>query len=92
MKTASNQAQLIDHQRMQKSGEVRAGRHADAGEGLFDGTGASDARAALQHQDALAGAGQVGCAGEAVMTCADDDGVPWTGSELGNRRREADLA
>ena len=48
--------------------------------------------AAFQHQHALAGAGQVSSAGEAVMTCADDDGVPRTGSELGKGRGEADLA
>ena len=92
MKTASHQVQLIDHQGMEKSGEVRARRHQDAGEGLFDGTGASYARPALEHQDAFAGACQVGRASEAVMTRADNDGIPGAGSELGNGLREADLA
>jgi hypothetical protein len=92
VKAPVNQAKLFHHQRMQQPGEVRAGRHADAGEWLFDGASAPDARAAFQHQDALAGASEVSSAGEAVMTRADDDGVPWTGSELGKRRREADLA
>ena len=92
MKTAIHQSQLIDHQRMEKSGKISARRHADAGEGLFDGAGASDARPAFEHQDALAGACQVGSAGEAVMTGADDDGVPRPRSQLRNGLREADLA
>ena len=82
MKTAPNQVQLIDHQRMEKSGEVRARRHQHTGEGLLDGTGASHARAAFEHQDALAGACQVSRARESVMTGADHDRIPGAGSEL----------
>jgi hypothetical protein len=77
---------------MQKPGEIGAGRHADAGEGLFDGASASDAGTAFEHQDTLAGACQVCGAGKAVMTSADDDGIPSTRSELGKGLGQADLA
>ena len=77
---------------MQQAGEVGAGRHADAGEGLFDGAGAADAFAAFEHEDALAGARQVGGAGRAVVAGADDDDVPRARGDLLERRRQADLA
>ena len=77
---------------MQQAGKVSAGRHADAGEGLFDGTSAADAGTAFEHQHTLAGARQVGRAGEAVMTSANDDGIPGTGGKLRNGRGKANLA
>src|ERR1700733_4235026 len=92
MKAAVHQVQLIDHQRMEKSGKIGARRHAHAREGIFDGTGATHACPALEHQDALARACQVGSAREAVMTCTDDDGIPLTGSNLRDGLRQADLA
>ena len=49
-------------------------------------------RAALDHQDALAGARQVGRAGEAVVAGADHDGVPWAGASSRNGSGKADLA
>jgi hypothetical protein len=78
MEATIRETQLIHHQRMQKSGKVRARRHAHAGEGLFDGTSATHALPALEHQDALSGAGQVGSAGQAVVPSTDHDGVPWS--------------
>ena len=76
VKAAPQEAELFDDQRMQQAGEIGAGRHPDAGKGLFDGACAADALAALEHQHALAGAGEIGGAGEAVVAGADDDGVP----------------
>jgi hypothetical protein len=67
---------------MEEAGEIGAGRHADAGEGLLDGACAADAGAALDDQNALAGAGEIGRAGEAVVARADDDGVPGLGGEV----------
>ena len=48
--------------------------------------------AAFEHQDALAGACQVGGAGKSVMAGADDDGVPRPGSKLSNGFGQANLA
>ncbi len=77
---------------MQQAGKISAGRHADAGEGLFDSTSATDARAAFQHQHTLAGTRQVRCAGEAVMTGANDDGIPGAGGKLRDGLGKANLA
>ena len=64
----------------------------DTGEGLFDGTSAADAGTAFEHQHTLAGTRQVGSTGEAVMTGANDDGIPATGGKLSNGLREANLS
>jgi hypothetical protein len=82
METTIRQAQLIDHQWMQKSRKVRARRHAHAGERLFDGTSATHALAALEYQDALAGTGKVGSAGQAIVPATDHDNVPRSRSQF----------
>jgi hypothetical protein len=61
---------------MQQAGEIGTGRHPDAGKGLFDGAGAADAQPRFEDENTLAGAREIGSAGEAVVACADDDGVP----------------
>ena len=76
LKAATGQVEFFDDERVQQSGKIGAGRHAHAGEGLFDGAGAADAGAALDDQHALAGACEIGCAGQAVVAGADDDHVP----------------
>ena len=88
MEATLRQIKFLDHQWMQQAGKVSAGRHADARKGLFDGTGAADAGTAFEYQHALAGTRQVGCASEAVMTGADDDGIPAPGGkfEMGSGR------
>ncbi len=64
----------------------------DTGEGLFDGTSASHAGAAFEHQHALAGTRQVCRASEAIVAGANDDGIPGTGGQLSKGLGEADLA
>src|ERR1700678_499334 len=77
---------------MEKSGQIGARRHPHAREGFFDRTSAAHACPALEHQDALAGACQVGSASEAVVTRTDDDDVPLLGRQLRDGLWEADLA
>jgi hypothetical protein len=92
MKTPIRQAQLFDHQGMEKSGKVCARRHAHTGEGFLDGAGAADTLPALEHQDSLAGACQVGSAGQAIVAGTDHNDVPLPWRQLGDRSREANLA
>ena len=77
---------------MQQAGEIGAGRHAHAGEGLFDGAGAADARRAFENQHALAGAREIGGAGKAIVAGADDDGVPGLCGEFANGSGQAEFA
>ena len=73
---AAREFQLFDDERVEEAGEVGAGRHADAGKRLFDGAGAANAGAAFDDQNTLAGAREVGCAGQSVVAGADHDRVP----------------
>ena len=90
--SAPRQFQFFDHQRMQQSGKIGAGRHAHAGEGLLDGAGAANALPALDHQHALAGPRKIGRASQAVVACADNDHVPGSGCQLANGDRQSDFA
>ena len=89
---AAGQVEFFNDERVEEAGEVGAGGHADAGEGFFDGAGTADAGAALNDQYTLAGAGEIGGAGETVVACADDDGVPAARGEVADGGGEADLA
>jgi hypothetical protein len=86
--------QLSDHRLVEEPDDVRTGAHdvALVVERALQGAGAAEALAALQHEDALTGASKVGGGGEAVVAAANDDGVPITGGQLGDWRRQADLA
>ena len=79
------QRQLLDDQRVQQPGEVGAGRDRVARPGLLERARAADLVAALEHEHAAPGAGEVGGGGEAVVAGADDDRVPAPGGELGGR-------
>jgi hypothetical protein len=92
MKTALHQSQLVDDQRMEKPSQVGARRHENTGKGLLDGAGPSHALPAFEHQDALAGACEIGSADKAVMTRTDYDGIPRPRSKFSNRLRQANLA
>ena len=70
------QRELVDHQRVQEPGEVGAGRDRVAGPRLLERARAADLLAALEHEYAAAGAGEVGGRGQPVVAGADDDGVP----------------
>ena len=92
LEAAGGKVELLDDQRVQEAGEVGAGRHAHAGEWLLDGAGSADPVAGLENEDALAGAGEVGGAGESVMAGSDDDGVPGFGGELADGSGKSELA
>ena len=91
-KPRAGESELFDNERMQQAGEIGAGRHPDARERLFDGAGAADALACFEDEDALAGAREIGGAGEAVVAGADDDGVPWFCGEFADGCGEAEFA
>jgi hypothetical protein len=82
METAIRQAQFIHHQRMQKSGKVRARRHPHARERLFDRAGAPHALPALEYQHTLSRARQVSSASKPIVAGTDHDGVPWSRSQF----------
>jgi hypothetical protein len=88
--SARRQIQLFDHQRMQQSGEISAGRHFHAGKGFFHGAGAADALARLKHQHPLAGPGQISGAGQAVMPAPTMIASHGCAGQFLHRRRQAD--
>jgi fumarylacetoacetase-like protein len=53
--------------------------------------GAAEPLAALEHQHAAAGLGEVGGGGQPVVAAADDDHVPLAPGELGERLRQPQL-
>jgi hypothetical protein len=89
---SARKVELFKDEGVKQAGEIGAGRHSYAGEGLLDGAGAADAIAALNDQDFLTGAREVGGAGKAVVSGTDDDRVPGFGGEGGDRLGEADFA
>ena len=87
-----DEAEFVDDEGVEQAEEVGAGGDLVAGPGLVDGAGAADAVAGFEDEDLLACAGEVGSAGEAVMTCADDDDIPGLAGEVGDGCGEAELA
>ena len=79
------QRELLDHERVQEPGEVGARRDRVARPRLLERARAADLVAALEHEHAAAGAGEVGGGGQPVVPRADDDGVPAPGGEFGGR-------
>src|SRR6266567_860090 len=90
-KAAPRQVEFFHDQRMQKSCEIRARRHAHAREWLFDGAGPADAQAALNDKDALAGPRKISGAGEAVVSGAEYDGVPGFRGDFAKWERQSDF-
>jgi hypothetical protein len=74
---------------MQKSREIGARRHADAGKRLFNGAGPADALAGFEHQDTLTCACQISGASKPIVTCSDNDYIPRAGGKFLERCREA---
>ena len=79
------QRELLDHERVQQPGEVGAGRDREARPRLLERARAADLVAALEHEHAAPGAGEVGGGGQPVVARADDDGVPAPGGQIGGR-------
>src|SRR5207237_7452413 len=69
------EVQVADNRRVKEAVDVRGGRDLEAGEGLLGDAGAADDVAALKHQDAQAGAGEVAGSHEPVVPGTDQDGV-----------------
>ena len=85
LEPTADQVELFDHQRMEQPAHIGAGGHPIPGPGLLQGTRATNPVPALQHQHSPAGPGQVGGAGETVMSRADYNGVPASGGQLFDR-------
>ncbi len=85
--------ELADHDVVEQADDVGAGADDEVGVGerALERAGAAEPLAALEDEHGLAGLGEVGGAGEAVVAAADDDGVPVLGGELADGCGEADL-
>jgi hypothetical protein len=68
--------EFLDDKRVEETGEISAGGHADAREGFFNGAGSADSVAGFEDKDFFARSGEIGGAGEAVVAGSDDDAVP----------------
>src|SRR5581483_8286812 len=84
-KSAPGQIEFFNDEWMEQSGEVSAGRHANAGPGFFDSASAADAVPALQDENAFSGAREIGRTRQAVVSGPDDERVPALVREFGNR-------
>jgi len=62
--------------RPQQARRIREPRELDAGEDLFRDAGPSDDSSSFEDEDFQSGLGEVPRGDEAVVTTADDDGVP----------------
>ena len=69
------QIEIANDLRPQQRDHVGANGKLEAGKDLFGHRGAAQHVAALQHQDFLAGARQIGGVHQAVVAAADHDGV-----------------
>src|SRR5579884_1534834 len=83
-KPAPDQIELFNNERMEQPGEIRTRRYPNAGPGFFDGAGAADAAAALQDENALSGASEIGRTRQPVMSGAHNQSVPALAREFGN--------
>ena len=82
VEASSRQVQLVHDQRMQKSGEISARRHAHAWKRLLYGAGPTYACTAFDHQDALTRTRKVGRASQPIMAGAHNNRVPGFGGEF----------
>jgi hypothetical protein len=88
------QLELADHQLVQKPDHVGAGADQVSGvlEWLLERAGAAKTIAALQHEDAVAGARQVRRCRQAVVAAAHHDRVPFARRQSSHRLRQPDPA
>ena len=92
LEAALGQSQLGDNERMQQPRQIRARRHAHAGERLFNRASAADARPALEHKHALARARQVRRARQAIVPRADDRSHPSGAWPIRGRERASPIS
>ncbi len=88
------QGELVDDALVEQAEHVGARRDDDpvVVERALERRRAAEPVAALEHEHALAGAGQVGGGGQAVVAAADDHRVPVPRGHLGDGHRQPDLA
>ncbi len=86
--------QLVDHELVEQAHHVGAGRHHVplVGEGPLEGAGAAEPLPPLEHEHRLAGPGQVGRGGQAVVATTDHHDVPGPGGQLRHGSGQAHLA
>ena len=94
LEAVAAQVELVDHDAVEQADDVRARADdvARVGERALERARAAEPLAPLEHEDGLAGAGEVGRAREPVVAAADDHGVPLARGQLGDRRGQADLS
>ena len=71
----AGQVEVANDLRPQQRDHVGADRELESGENFFGDGGAAEHVAALEHQNFLAGARQIGGVDQAVVASADDDYV-----------------
>lgn len=81
VEAVGGEGQFVDDGLMEETGEIGAGAHFVAWEGFGDGGSPADFWAGFKHENLLAGFGEIGGGGEAIVATADDDGVPIAGGE-----------
>ena len=84
LEAAVGEPQLVDHELVEQADHVGARRHHVplVGERPLEGAGAAEPLPPLEHEHRLAGPGQVGRGGQAVVAAADHDDVPGRGGQL----------
>ena len=94
VQAAALERELPDHEVVEQADDVGAGADdvVGVGERALERARAAEPLAPLEHEHGLAGPGEVGRAGEAVVAAADDDRVPVAGGELLHGRGQPDLA
>ena len=94
VEAALPELELLDHDLVEQPDDVGAGADDEVGvlERALERAGAAEPLASLEHEDPLAGLGEVGGGGEAVVAAADDHRVPVACGQLLGGRGESDLA
>ena len=84
--------QLVDHDRVEQTDDVRAGAHLVAGiaERFLERARTTELVARFEDEHRLARAREVRRGGEPVVPTADDDCVPCSRRELAHRHRQSD--
>jgi hypothetical protein len=76
MEAAGSEIELLNDERMQEASEICAGREANSRPRFVNRAGSAYALTSFEDQHALAGTGEIGSAGKAIMPGTDNDRVP----------------
>ena len=83
----ARKVELSHYQWVQQSDHVRAGRHPDAGPGFFEGARTANPLPGLEHEHPAPGAGEIGGAGQSIVSRAHHDRIPAPACEGRDRLR-----